>query len=117
MQVTETLNDGLKRKLNMTIPAQDLVTRLDAKLAEIKDKAVLKGFRPGKVPVTHLKKVYGRSAMTEVMQDAINNSVTQTLSDRSERAAAQPKVDLTEDQAEINRILEGKADLACDVSY
>jgi trigger factor len=117
MQVTETLNDGLKRKLNMTIPAQDLVSQLDAKLAEIKDKAVLKGFRPGKVPTAHLKKVYGRSAMTEVMQDAINNSVTQTLSDRSERAAAQPKVDLTEDQAEINRILEGKADLAFDVSY
>src|ERR1700722_8466168 len=104
MQVTETLNDGLKRKLNMTIPAQDLVSQLDSKLAEIKDKAVLKGFRPGKVPVAHLKKVYGRSAMTEVMQDAINNSVTQTLSDRAERAATQPKIDLSEDQAEINNV-------------
>lgn len=117
MQVTETLNEGLKRKLNMTIPAQDLVSQLDAKLAEIKDKAVLKGFRPGKVPVAHLKKVYGRSAMTEVMQDAINDSVSQTLTERSERAATQPKVDLTDDQAEINRILEGQADLAFDVSY
>jgi trigger factor len=117
MQVTETLNEGLKRKLNMTIPATDLVSQLDAKLAEIKDKAVLKGFRPGKVPVAHLKKVYGRSAMTEVMQDAINDSVSQTLTDRSERAATQPKVDLTEDQAQINRILEGEADLAFDVSY
>ena len=117
MQVTETLNDGLKRKLNMTIPAQDLVSQLDAKLAEIKDKASLKGFRPGKVPVHHLKKVYGRSAMTEVMQDAINNSVTQTLSERAERAATQPKVDLPEDQDEINRVIEGKADLAFDVSY
>ncbi len=117
MQVTETLNDGLKRKLNMTIPAQDLVSQLDSKLAEIKDKAVLKGFRPGKVPVAHLKKVYGRSAMTEVMQDAINNSVTQTLSDRAERAATQPKIDLSEDQTEINNVLEGKADLAFEVSY
>lgn len=117
MQVTETLNEGLKRKLNMTIPAEDLVSQLDAKLAEIKDKAVLKGFRPGKVPVAHLKKVYGRSAMTEVMQDAINDSVSQTLTERAERAATQPKVDLTEDQAEINRILEGEADLAFDVSY
>ena len=117
MQVTETLNDGLKRKLNMTIPAQDLVSQLDAKLAEIKDKASLKGFRPGKVPVHHLKKVYGRSAMTEVMQDAINNSVTQTLSERAERAATQPKVDLPDDQDEINRVIEGKADLAFDVSY
>jgi len=117
MQVTETLNDGLKRKLNMTIPANDLVSRLDAKLAEIKDKAVLKGFRPGKVPVAHLKKVYGRSAMTEVMQDAINSSVNETLQQRSERAATQPKIDLSEDQTEINNVLDGKADLAFDVSY
>src|SRR6185312_4102811 len=117
MQVTETLNEGLKRKLNMTIPAQDLVSQLDAKLAEIKDKAVLKGFRPGKVPTAHLKKVYGRSAMTEVMQDAINSSVNDTLQQRSERAATQPKIDLSEDQAEINNVLDGKADLAFDVSY
>ena len=117
MQVTETLNEGLKRKLAMTIPAQDLITQLDAKLAEIKDKAVLKGFRPGKVPVSHLKKVYGRSAMTEVMQDAINNSVNQTLTERAERAATQPKIDLSEDQTEINKVLDGQADLAFDVSY
>src|ERR1700760_3679693 len=104
MQVTETLNDGLKRKLAMTIPAQDLVSQLDAKLAEIKDRATLKGFRPGKVPMAHLKKVYGRSAMTEVMRDAINNSVNQTLSERSERAASQPKVDLPDDQVAINNV-------------
>ncbi|HVW92243.1 MAG TPA: trigger factor [Devosia sp.] len=117
MQVTETLNDGLKRKLSMTIPAQDLVSQLDAKLSEIKDKAVLKGFRPGKVPMTHLKKVYGRSAMSEVMTDAINNSVNETLQQRAERAATQPKIDLSEDQAEINKVLDGQADLAFDVSY
>lgn len=117
MQVTETLNEGLKRKLALTIPAQDLASRLDAKLAEIKDKAVIKGFRPGKVPVSHLKKVYGRSAMTEVMQDAINSSVNQTLSERAERAASQPQIDLSEDQAELNKVLDGQADLAFAVSY
>ena len=117
MQVTETLIDGLRRKLSVTIPAQDLVTRLDAKLDELKGRANIKGFRPGKVPMTHLKKVYGRSAMSEVMQEAINSTVSETLTGRSERAAAQPKVDLTEDQAEINRVLEGEADLAFDVSY
>lgn len=117
MQVTETLNEGLKRKLAVVIPAKDLNERLDAKLDEIKGQASLKGFRPGKVPVSHLKKMYGRSAMTEVMTDAINSTVTKTLEERSERAATQPKVDLTEDQAEINRILSGEADLSFDVSY
>mgnify|MGYP000424454523 CR=1 FL=1 len=111
MQVTETLNEGLKRKLAVVIPAKDLNERLDARLDELKGKATLKGFRPGKVPVSHLKKVYGRSAMSEVMTDAINSTVQKTLEERSERAAVQPKVDLTEDQAEINRVLEGQADL------
>ena len=117
MQVTETLNEGLKRKLSLTIPKTDLNTRLDAKLADVKDKAQIKGFRPGKVPMSHLKKVYGRSVMAEAMQEAINSSVADTLTERSERAATQPKVDLPEDQTVINQILDGEADLAFDVSY
>lgn len=117
MQVTETLNEGLKRKLSLTIPASDLVSRLDAKLEEMKGQANIKGFRPGKVPVSHLKKVYGRSAMSEVMQDAINSGVQETLTEREERAATQPEIDLTDDQAEINKVMDGEADLAFDVSY
>lgn len=117
MQVTETLNEGLKRKLSVTIPAKDLVTRLDAKLEELKGQANIKGFRPGKVPTAHLKKVYGRSAMSEVMTDAINSTVSDTLDGRKERAAAQPKVDLPQDQAVINDVLDGKADLAFEVEY
>ncbi|MEO8684738.1 MAG: trigger factor [Devosia sp.] len=117
MQVTETLNEGLKRKLSVTIPAKDLVSRLDVKLDELKGQANIKGFRPGKVPTTYLKKVYGRSAMSEVMQDAINATVSETLEGRSERAAAQPKVDLPADQAVINDVLDGKSDLAFEVEY
>ncbi len=117
MQVTETLNEGLKRKLSVTIPAADLNTRLDAKLDELKGQANIKGFRPGKVPTAHLKKVYGRSAMSEVMTDAINATVADTLESRKERAAAQPKVDLPQDQGVINDVLDGNADLAFEVEY
>lgn len=117
MQVTETLNEGLKRKLSVTIPAADLVSRLDSKLEELKGQANIKGFRPGKVPTAHLKKVYGRSAMSEVMTDAINATVSDTLEQRSERAAAQPKVDLPQDQSKINDVLDGKSDLAFEVEY
>ena len=56
MQVTETLNEGLKRKLSVVIPASDLNERLDVRLDEIKGQANIKGFRPGKVPMTYLKK-------------------------------------------------------------
>ena len=63
------------------------------------------------------KKVYGKSAMAEVMQDAINATVAEALTERSERAAAQPKVDLPEDQSVLNKVLDGESDLAFDVSY
>src|SRR5262249_10604244 len=117
MQVTETLNEGLKRKLSVVIPKSDLTTRLDTRLEELRGQANLKGFRPGKVPAAHLKKMYGKSAMAEVMQDAINPTVGSALEERSERAAAQPKVDLPEDQTVLNSVLDGQSDLAFDVSY
>ncbi|MEO6012389.1 MAG: trigger factor [Devosia sp.] len=117
MQVTETLNEGLKRKLSVVIPKSDLTSRLETRLGELKDRANIKGFRPGKVPQTYLKKVYGKSAMAEVMQEAINATVGNALTERSERAASQPKVDLPEDQVAINKVLDGEADLAFDVSY
>jgi trigger factor len=117
MQVTETLNEGLKRKLAVVIPAADLNAQLDAKLDDLKGKAQIKGFRPGKVPTAHIKKMYGKSAMSEVITDTINTTVARTLDERSERAAVQPKVDLPEDQAVINQVLDGNADLSFDVSY
>ncbi len=117
MNVTETLNEGLRRKLDVTIPATVLSSKLDEKLEEVRGKVQLKGFRPGKVPTSHLKKVYGRSLMSEVMQDSINDTVSKTLEERSEKAATQPEIDLSEDQAEINRVLDGEGDLAFSVSY
>ena len=117
MQVTETLNEGLKRKLSLVIPAADLSQRLDARLEELKGTANIKGFRPGKVPMAHMKKMFGRSAMSEVLSDAINANVSKALDDRSERAATQPKVDLPEDQDVINKVLDGAADLNFEVSY
>ena len=117
MQVTETLNEGLKRKLSVVIPKSDLTSRLDTRLEELRGQANIKGFRPGKVPATHLRKMYGKSAMAEVMQDAINATVGNALTERSERAASQPKVDLPEDQTTINMVLDGESDLAFDVSY
>ncbi|MCF6344150.1 MAG: trigger factor [Devosiaceae bacterium] len=117
MQTNETLNEGLKRKLSITIKREDLSSQLDAKLQEMKAQANIKGFRPGKVPVSYLKKVYGVSAMSEVMQNAINAGVQEALEIRKEKPAMQPKIDMDEDQAIINKVLAGEADLAFEVSY
>lgn len=117
VSVTEALNKGLQRKLDVVIPAQELVARQDAKLEELKGKANIKGFRPGKVPMSHLKKIYGQSVMSEVMQEAINSTLASTLEERNEKPAMQPKVDMSEDQGVINRIISGEADLEFNVTY
>ena len=71
MQVTETLNEGLKRKLSLVIPKNDLTDRLQVRLGELKNQANIKGFRPGKVPESYLKKVYGKSAMAECIANRL----------------------------------------------
>ncbi len=72
MQVTETLNSGLKREIKITVPAGDMEAKLMARLSDARNKVRINGFRPGKVPVQHLRKVYGKSFMAEVVNEILN---------------------------------------------
>ena len=63
MQVTETQSEGLKREFKVVVPMADLATKVDARLDQLKTQVRINGFRPGKVPVTHLKRLYGRAVM------------------------------------------------------
>lgn len=117
MQVTETTNSGLKRELKVVIGADELDGKLEARLEDLKGKVQIKGFRPGKVPVAHLRKMYGRSVMAEVLQEAVNETSRQAIVDREERPAFDPEIALTEDKDEIDQIMDGKADLAYTMSF
>lgn len=111
MQVTETLSQGLKREYSIVLPATDLAARLDGQLAEMKAKIRINGFRPGKVPVAHLKRVYGRSVMADVVQDAINEASKKIVEENGLRLAQEPKVELPSDQVTIEAALEARGDL------
>jgi len=117
MQVTETHSDGLKRELKVVIAANEIGERFNARLNEIKDRVQLKGFRKGKVPVQHLKKVFGRSLMGEVLQQTIEEKSRAALSERNERPAIQPQIKLPEDQQVIEKVMAGEADLSFDMSF
>jgi trigger factor len=117
MNITETTTEGLRRQLKVVIAADELERRLSARLDELKGKARLKGFRPGHVPKEHLRKVFGRSVMAEVVQQAVAETSREALSQRDERPAFQPKVGLPEDAAEIDRIFAGRSDLAYTLSF
>ncbi len=117
MQVTETSAEGLKREIQVVLGADELTGRRDKRIEEIKDQVQIKGFRRGKVPAAHLKKVFGRQFMAEVLQEAIEESSRQALDDRGERPALQPKIDFPEDDNTIETVMAGKSDLSFQMSY
>ncbi len=116
MQVTETLAEGLKHEFKISVPASDLDAKADAKLVDLKDKVKLNGFRPGKVPVSHLKKVYGRSVMAETIDQTIRDTNTQIFTDRGFRLATEPKITMPTEQKEVEELLAGKSDLTYTVA-
>src|SRR5581483_10575303 len=115
MQVTEIRAEGLQREFRVVMPASDLEARVDAQLNQLKDRVQLKGFRPGKVPVEHLKRVYGRGAMLEAIEAAVNEATAQLVTERGLKLATDPKITLA-DQSEVEGVLKGKGDLSYTVA-
>jgi trigger factor len=115
MQVTETLSDGLRREYRVVVPAADLGAKVAARLGELKDTVRINGFRPGKVPVDHLKRLYGRSVMAETIEAAVQEANTKIVTDHGYKLATQPKVKLPAAEGEVKEVVEGKADLAYSV--
>jgi trigger factor len=117
MQVTETVSDGLKRELKVTVALPEIQEKVDARLHEMKQRANIKGFRPGKVPVEHLRRLYGRSIMTEVLQQTISETSQKAISEREERPAQQPQINLPEDSQGVESVISGEADLEYTMSF
>ncbi len=111
MQVTETLSEGLKREFKVVVPAAELDAKVNVRLGELKDRVRINGFRPGKVPVAHLKRVYGRSAMAEVIEATVRDTNNQIVSERGYKLAADPKVTLPTEQDAVEKLISGESDL------
>src|SRR5579872_6528836 len=111
MQVTETLSDGLKREFKVVVPAAELDAKVNTRLDELKDRVRINGFRPGKVPVSHLKRVYGRSAMAEVIEATVRDANNQIVSERGYKLASEPKVTLPTEEGAIEKLIAGQRDL------
>ncbi len=116
MQVTETLSEGLKREFAVVVPAAELEAKVATRLDELKGKIRVNGFRPGKVPVAHIRKMYGRSAMAEVIEATVRDTNNQIVSDRGFKLAADPKVTLPSEQAEVEKLITGNSDLSYTVA-
>ena len=113
IQVVEKSSEGLSRVIAVTIPQGDLSSRLDARIAEIAPTMKLKGFRPGKVPAAHVRKMFGRELMGEIINDEVNTSSQKALDDAKLRPAAPAEITPITD---IEDVVAGKADLSYEMS-
>jgi len=92
MQVTETLNEGLKRAYTITVTAAELDAKVQEKLVEAQPEVEMKGFRKGKVPMAMLRKQFGTRLMGDAMQDAIDGAMKSHFAASGDRPALQPEV-------------------------
>ena len=108
MQIKELKKEGLSHTYAVTVSKEDLATKLDAKIKEMQPQVSLKGFRPGKVPVGHIRKMFGQSIMKDLVEEVVNETSQQAINDNKIRPAGQPKVDL---RANGEDVTKGEADL------
>lgn len=113
MQLTERRSEGLLRVYDVVVPAAELQQKLNAKIAEVQPRVNIKGFRPGKVPASHIRKVYGPSMMQDIINETVQNSTKQGLEKVNARPASEPTLDLKSD---INQVVAGEADLSFELS-
>ena len=116
LKFEETSSDGLKREYNVTVPAAHLASSAETRLNSMKDSAKIPGFRPGKVPVAHLKKMYGRSVMAQVLNDTVGQAGRSLATEKKIKLAGEPKIDFPEDEKLIESVLSGDSDLAFKMS-
>ncbi|SDR49976.1 trigger factor [Rhizobiales bacterium GAS113] len=111
MQVTEVFSQGLQRSYRVVFPLAGVADKVNAQLDDLRTKVQLKGFRPGKAPISHLRRLYGRSVMGEVIQDTVNEASRKIVDEHHIKLAQEPRVKFPEDKALVDAMAEGKADL------
>lgn len=115
MQVTETGSEGLKREFRVVVPAGEMDGKVAARLEELKGRVRINGFRPGKVPLDHLRRVYGRAVMAETIESTVREANSSIASERGLKLAMDPKVTLPSEEDAVKAMVDGRADLAFTV--
>jgi trigger factor len=112
IQIVEKSGEGLSRVFGVTVSAKELSQRAERRIAEISPQLSLKGFRPGKVPPAHVKRLYGKSIMGEVVEQTLNESTQKAIDDAKVRPATQPEMKL---ESDMDKVLAGQQDLSYEI--
>ena len=113
MQVVEKSGDGLSKVFGVTVPAGELAKRLDARIAEITPRLNIKGFRPGKVPPAHIRRLHGKALMAEVVEQTVAETRQKVLDENNLRPATEPNLT---PESDMDKVLAGGEDLTFEMA-
>ena len=113
LQIVEKSGEGLSRVYGVRVPQEDLGEKLETRIAELAPQMNLRGFRPGKVPPAHVRRIYGKALMTEVVEQTLSESSQQVLTNYNLRVASQPDL---KPESDMDEVINGKADLAYELA-
>jgi trigger factor len=113
MQIVEKSGEGLSRVYGVTVPMADLAEKLEARIAEITPTLNIKGFRPGKVPTAHVRRLYGKALMGEVLEQTLTETSQKVIADNNLRPAGEPDL---KPEGDLNQVVDGKADLSYELA-
>src|ERR1700676_2850306 len=113
MQVIQKSGEGLSRVYGVKVGADELGAKLEAKILEIAPRLNLRGFRPGKVPAAHVRRIYGKALMGEAAEQTVDEPSKQVVEDNGLRSAAQPDL---KQQSNMDEVIAGHEDLSYELN-
>jgi trigger factor len=97
MQVSVETTQGLERRLTITVSADSVDTAVKARLQQLAKTQRINGFRPGKVPVSVIKKRFGQAVRQEVAGDVMQRNFYEAIMKEKITPAGMPTFDMTKD--------------------
>jgi trigger factor len=94
MQVSVENTGGLQRRLTVQVPGQEIQQQVETKLKELSKSVRIKGFRPGRVPLSVVRQRYGKQVRLDIVNETMQRSLQQAIRDEDLRPASTPQVDV-----------------------
>jgi trigger factor len=93
MQMSLTATSGLERRLEVAVPGEQVASEVESRLKQLSRTAKLKGFRPGKIPLSVVRQQYGGQVHAEIVSELMRSSLAEAISKESLRPANGPRIE------------------------
>jgi trigger factor len=93
MQVSVQSTGSLERRMEVSVPKEEIEQAVDERLKKVSRTARLKGFRPGKAPIKVIRQQFGAQVRQEVLSDLVQSTFAQAVTEQKLTPAAGPRIE------------------------